>query len=122
MVVLLWYIAFTVLLMALAKEQNFSQILLLSGSIISAIRVIAYFSEDLSRDIAKMFPFTIFTIFLLEPSIIPLAGILQNIDKSSVLSNNSFLYLLFIVSLEMVLRLGYIFIQYIKHSSVKKES
>jgi hypothetical protein len=39
---------------------------LVATSVVGAVRVISYFSEDLARDVAKMLPFAVLGVFLVD--------------------------------------------------------
>ena len=54
-----WFAVLAAFLLFMAKEQPLNQILLVSMAIIAATRITAYYNEDLSRDMAKMLPFTL---------------------------------------------------------------
>ena len=66
--VFLWFMGFAVLLFFLTRTNDIPQVLLISIAIVSAIRITAYYSEDLSKDLAKMLPFTLLGIAIVEPS------------------------------------------------------
>ncbi len=63
-----WFIVFSVLLSFLTREQTVQNILLVSITLVSSIRVSAYYNEDLSKDLAKMLPFALLGIFLIDIS------------------------------------------------------
>lgn len=56
----------TVFLVLLSKKQPLENILMVSISLISAVRVTAYYTEDLSRDLAKLLPFALLGILLVD--------------------------------------------------------
>lgn len=66
--VFLWFMGFSILLFFLSPTKDIPQILLISIAIVSAIRITAYYSEDLSKDLAKMLPFTLLGIAIVDPS------------------------------------------------------
>ncbi len=102
-----WFAVFTVLLTFLAREQTIQNILLVSIAIVSAIRVTAYYNEDLSKDLAKMLPFALLGIFLVDISFFSLAqswGVIQQIPS---LWKALLYYLVFVIILEFILRIGY---------------
>ena len=51
-----WFAVLTAILTFLSKGNSFSDILLMALATVSAIRVAAYYNEDLSKDLAKILP------------------------------------------------------------------
>ena len=66
----LWFGVLTLILAFLSKEQAFSEILQMALATVTAIRVVAYYDEDLSRDLAKILPFAVLAIFLIDASLL----------------------------------------------------
>ncbi len=69
-----WFTVFTVLLAFLAKSQAIESVLLVSIAIVGAVRICASYNEDLSRDLAKILPFALLGIFLIDISYFSIAG------------------------------------------------
>jgi FtsH-binding integral membrane protein len=105
LITLVWFSVLSIILILLAKEQPVPQIILISAGIVSAIRVTAYFNEDLSRDLAKMFPFTLLGIVILSPNFFNFDTMMARITEIPLLMDNFFYYFTFIVCLELLLRL-----------------
>jgi len=63
-----WFGAFTVLLSIMAPNREFSEILLVAMAVVGTIRIFAYVTEDLSRDLAKILPFAVLDIFIINIS------------------------------------------------------
>lgn len=61
-----WVAILTVMLAFLSRDRELSQILVISLATVSAVRVCAYYDEDLSRDLAKILPFAVLS-FLWQP-------------------------------------------------------
>lgn len=106
-----WFLVMTLLLAFLAKEQSVEGILLVSVAVIAAIRVTAYYTEDLSKDLAKMLPFALLGVFIVDfnffspdKTIDLISGV---VDKIDILV----FYLIFVILLEFVLRITYLLIQ-----------
>ena len=66
-----WFAILTTLLAFLARGQTINDILLISMAVLSAIRVTAYYNEDLSRDLSKILPFAMLGVFLIDISYFP---------------------------------------------------
>jgi len=105
--VFFWFAVLAFLLMLLSQEQSVSQILLVSAAVVGAIRVTSYFREDLSRDLAKMFPFTVLAIFLLSPEFFKFSAVVEKLTEIPAFFNNIFFYLVFVVAFEICIRFVY---------------
>ena len=105
--VLFWFTVFAIFLLLLSKSQSAHQILLITAAIIASTRITAYVSEDLSRDIAKTFPFTVLTLFLLDPNFFNLDTIFDKIIQIPEVFNHIFIFLVFIFGVELILRAVY---------------
>jgi len=104
-IVFIWFGILATFLLLLSEGQSVSQILLITAGVIASVRMTSYFSEDLSRDLAKIFPFTILVVFLLNPSSFSTATFLERISEIPQLLNNILQYLVFIIALEGFMRL-----------------
>ncbi len=67
-IVFLWFLAYSLFMFFLAQDLSIKTVFLVSSSLVIAIRIAAYYNEDLARDIAKLLPFTLLGIFLLSPT------------------------------------------------------
>ncbi len=105
--VFFWFTVLSFLLLLLSKDQSLQQILLVAAAIIGAVRVTSYFKEDLSRDLAKMFPFTVLAIFLLSPNFLEFGLVLEKLIQLPDFFHHIFFYLFFVVSFEILIRVIY---------------
>ncbi len=103
-VIFISFIIFSTILLFLATQQEIEQILLISAVVIAAIRMASYYKRDLARDLAKMFPLMILTIFLITPGFFEVNHFVEQIAKIPSLFGNIIIYLIFIIALEFVLR------------------
>ena len=104
-IVFLWFSALTIFLILLAESSSLSLILILSATTIAAIRMISYHSEELSTEVAKLVPFTLLATSLLNPNFFSVERILGHIREIPGVFGNVFIFLMFIVILELILRL-----------------
>lgn len=106
-IVFFWYAVLVVLLSLLAKNQTPESILLVSIALVGAVRATSYYSEDLSKDLAKMFPFALLGVYLVDQSFFELSVSLEVLrgmpDRWDLIAY----YLVFTVALEFVLRIGH---------------
>lgn len=103
-IIFFWFTILSLFLLVLSKDQNVSQILLISTAIVAATRLTAYYSEDLSKDLAKMFPFTLLGIFILDPDFFSLQEIVGRFLSIPSLLRTIFIYLVFIFFIEAIIR------------------
>jgi hypothetical protein len=61
-----WVLILAVILTLLSGGGDLYWNVLVATSIVGSVRVISYFSEDLSRDVAKMLPFAVLGVFLVD--------------------------------------------------------
>jgi len=99
-----WFAILSLFLLVLSESGDTSQILLIAAAIIASTRITAYVSEDLSKDIAKILPFTILAAFLLGASFIDVGAILMRLYQVPLLFNDILIYLVFIFVIEFFLR------------------
>jgi hypothetical protein len=112
-----WFAVLVLILSLLGQDQTPGNILLVSIALVSTIRATAYYSEDLSRDLAKMLPFAVLGLFLVSKSYLSLdisSGALRELDDHWRVI---VYYLVFAVVLEFVLRIGYSIVTSFSHGS-----
>jgi hypothetical protein len=98
---------FTLFLIILSSSQDISQILIISATVIAAIRITAYYKENLSQEIAKILPFMLLAVAVLNPATFTQVQYVEKIINQLITIPN-FLsqiwsYLLFIVGIEIIL-------------------
>lgn len=104
---LFWFAVLTLMLAFLSENRNLSEILLIALATVSTIRISAYYNEDLSRDLAKILPFAVLAIFLIDTSFFDVDASIAVLHKANEQRETILYYLLFIVGLELVLRFVY---------------
>ncbi len=100
-----WFAILTTLLAFLARGQTINDILLISMAVLSAIRITAYYNEDLSRDLSKILPFAMLGVFLIDISYFSLS---TSVDAllGAILSWKTIVYYLgFMIGLEFIMRI-----------------
>lgn len=113
-VIFIWFSIFSIFIIILAKELEVGSVILICAALISAIRICAYFKEELSRDIAKLIPLTLLGVAILTPGFIEIETHIDRIVQVSSFFDHAVYYFIFIVILEVVLRLLYIPVLWIK--------
>lgn len=102
-----WFAVLTVLLTFLAKEQGVQNILIVSISVVTAVRITAYYNEDLSRDLAKMLPFALLGVFLVNITYFSFMESVALLQQIPPMLNIVAYYLVFVIIIEFVLRIGH---------------
>ena len=80
-VIFLWFLGYSSFMFLLVQHMETATIFLVSSSLIIAIRISAYYREDLSRDIAKLLPFALLAIFLFDPQFYSLVDVLKRLSE-----------------------------------------
>ena len=102
-----WFAVLTLMLTFLSQGRDFGDTLLIALATVSAIRFSAYYNEDLARDLAKILPFALLALFLIDVSFFNFVDSLEMLDEVTQHLEAVVYYLLFLISLELVLRFGF---------------
>lgn len=103
-IAVIFFLGFSMMLLFMAKDISLDLVLSTSFAIVIAIRICSYYTEDLSRDVAKMLPFALLGIFLVSPSYFILEDIVNKFNSLPELVNIATRYILFIIIVEWILR------------------
>lgn len=95
---------FTILLIFLTENIELGTLLVISAVIVAAIRMTSYYSEDLSKDVAKLLPFTLLGVSILNAGFFDISRVLTHFSVLPQFLGDIPTYLLFIILLEVVLR------------------
>jgi hypothetical protein len=103
--VFFWFSVLAILLLLLSKNHTPDSLLLTALAIVASVRITAYYNEDLSKDLAKMIPFALLGVFLIDLSYFSIEtsiGLaLQLPDYLLSIVN----YFIFVIMLEFLLRI-----------------
>ncbi len=100
-----WFAILTLILIFLSKEQSFTEVLLMALATVSAIRVTSYYNEALSTDLAKILPFAVLGIFVVDTSFFSVSDSLDKLLEAEGYTENILYYLAFLILLEFALRI-----------------
>jgi hypothetical protein len=100
-----WFAVMTLMLAFLRKNQTTETTLMVSMAVVSAVRITAYYDENLSDELAKILPFALLGVFLVEPTYFSFPASINLLQQAITQWENMAYYLLFVVALEFVLRL-----------------
>lgn len=106
-----WFGVLSLLLAFLAKGQPVESIFLVAMAVLSAVRVAAYYNEDLSKDLAKILPFALLGIFLIDLSYFSISATIVSLQSAVSAWENIVYYLGFVIFLEFSLRVVSAFFQ-----------
>ena len=101
--IFLWFVILTIFLLILT-DRTITTLLVISATLIAAIRMTAYYHQDLSKDLAKLIPFTLLATSLLQTNFFSVERVLGQISLIPRAFGHVFYYLSFIIILEVVLR------------------
>jgi len=103
-----WFIVLAVLFSFLSKNTagiNF----MISMALVASVRVTSYYTENLSQDLAKMIPFALLGVFLVDIGKFTVQGALQVVTSTpSNLAQNWIqlsYYFAFVIIMEFILRI-----------------
>ena len=99
-----WFAIFTIFLIFLTENLEIQNLLIISATIIAAIRMTSYYNENLSKDLAKLLPFTLLAVSVLSPDFFNIERIISHFSRIPEFFNQIIIYLLFIIILEIILR------------------
>ena len=107
-----WFIMLTVMLAILYNSREPAQLILISMSVITAVRVTAYLDEDLSRDIARILPFALLGLFIASFNDIEIGATLRLLRESVQEWERLLYYWAYVILQELVLRFGVPVVQF----------
>ena len=103
-VAFLFFLGFSMLMLFLTRSYEIDVVLSVSFAIIVAIRITAYYSEDLSKDVAKMLPFALLGVFLVDASYFDFGVIMDKVDSLPDFFTLGVQYIVLIILVEWILR------------------
>ena len=87
------------ILVFLSEGRELPDILLIAMATVNAIRVSAYYNEDPSRDLAKILPFAVLGIFIINTSYFNIDSSLALLREINAHRESIVYYLLFLMAL-----------------------
>ena len=103
--VFVWFAGFSLLLFFMAKNLDIAEILKISVAFVAAIRIASYYNDDLSKDMAKLIPFALLGIAIIEPNFFSTDLIQTKLNEVPFFIKEISTYFSFVVVLEWVLRI-----------------
>ena len=105
-VAILFFMGFSFMLIFLTRSYDISHVLYTAFAIVVAIRITAYYTEDLSKDVAKMLPFAILAIFLVDSSYFSIESVTERINALPEHINSILQFLILLILVEWILRIA----------------
>lgn len=103
-IIFFWFVIFSLFLILMTKGIPVETILILSATIVGAIRMTAYYNEHISEEIAKLFPLSLLAVAMTTQGFFDFSKIIPQFSQIPGLFGNITTYLIFIVALELLLR------------------
>ncbi len=103
--VFVWFSVLALFIFFLSKTQSVQTILLLSMTLVSAVRALSYYKEDLATELAKVLPIAVLAVFIVEPALVSVDLAFERISQVLSLLYVLMNYLLFAIALEFTLRM-----------------
>ena len=104
--VFFWFCVMTALLYLLSSNQTIEIVMLIAMGVVGSIRVCAYYNEALSTDIAKILPYALLGIMIINNRLLSFTDPTEDIWEVAVRWETVAYYLCAVVLLEVVLRTG----------------
>ena len=99
-----WFGVLVVMVAFLSKTKEVEDLLLIAMAVLTSVRVTSYYTEELSRDIAKMLPFALMGIFLIDLRYFDLSTSTELLNRVTYEWKSIFYYWIFVILLELILR------------------
>jgi hypothetical protein len=87
-----------------ASDPDHARNALIATAVVGAIRILSYWTEELSRDVAKMLPFAVLGVFLVDSTSVHIDSIISLIESWPELADSWWNSLILLSILEVILR------------------
>ncbi len=102
-----WFVVFSAMFIAISS-QEIGTIFMISMAVVASVRIASYYKQNLARDIAKLVPFALLAVFLIDGGIaFDWANSLELLAQIPSLLDVLLYYFAFVFILELVLRIIY---------------
>ena len=99
-----WTLVLAIILTLLSPDADHSRNALIATSVVGAVRILSYWTEDLSRDVAKMLPFGVLGVFLVGDAQVQISEIEELFNGLNEIATSFISSLFLITILEIILR------------------
>ena len=94
-----------VILTLLADGDDHARNALIATSVVGSVRILSYWTEELSRDVAKMLPFAVLGVFLVSSISVEFSEFEELVENRNQLAQSYINSLILLSILETVLRI-----------------
>jgi hypothetical protein len=106
-ILLLWFFAMAIIVLMIADQKSTIDVLMITASMVAAVRMLSYYGKEIAIDVAKLFPFISLGVFILSPGGFSIPKIIGQLNEFQNLLDNVIYYLVAMVIIEITLRLIY---------------
>ena len=104
-IIAFWTVVMAVILTLLADGNDHARNALIATSVVGSVRILSYWTEELSRDVAKMLPFAVLGVFWVGSTSIEFNEFEELIDNRNELAASYLNSLILLSILETFLRI-----------------
>ncbi len=105
LLIFFWFLVMAAILLIMGKTYNSSVILLISMGLVGAIRIAAYYQEELAQELSKLVPLSLLAVFLSDLTYFSIENSIQNAMKLPELWGVFIYYFVVVICLEFTLRI-----------------
>ena len=99
-----WFTVLAIIIITLSSGLEIDTILLIAACLVASVRATSFVNENLSRDIAKLIPFTLLAIAITNPVFFNFNSLVERFLGIPELLSNIPYYLFFIIAIELIMR------------------
>ncbi len=100
-----WTLVLAAILTLLSNSDDHARNALIATAVVGAVRILAYWTEDLSRDVAKMLPFAVLGVFLVDSTSVKWSEFQDLLSNLPQLAESFLSSLILLAILETILRI-----------------
>jgi hypothetical protein len=102
---MVWFIIFSAIFISMST-QDIGTILTISMALVASVRIASYYKQNLARDIAKLVPFALLAVFLIDGGIsFDWTNSAELLIQIPSLLSTLIYYFAFVFALELILRI-----------------
>lgn len=113
LVVLIWFGVLSLAMFVIVNEAYIHNILFVCAGVVISVRILAYFNEELSGELSKLFLFAVL-LFVLSLGRIEIGRVLEQLNLLSLFSFELAFYLVVIFMVEVFVRLVYTLVGFVR--------
>lgn len=107
-VIFVWFLVYSLFLFFMAQGVKPEIVFLVTSALVIAIRMAAYYNEDLAKDLAKLLPFSMLGVFLLSPTFFTIDEVRQRLTEFPQFIIMMAVFIILAVIIEVVFSTAYL--------------